>query len=153
MVYKLKKTTKNLYNNDYNLWVEETVKKLQAKDFENLDLENLIEEVADLSRREKKKLKNLLIKLFEHLLKLKYWEVEKEYNQGHWSAEILNFRQQINDELKDSTSLKPYLSDIFSECYQKGRAIAAKRSQLPLDSFPCSPIGNIEQILDEDWLP
>ena len=39
----------------------------------SLDLENLIEEVSDLSRREKKKLKNLLIKLFEHLLKLTYW--------------------------------------------------------------------------------
>ncbi len=153
MVSKLKQLTKNLYDTDYNLWVEETVKKLQAKDFESLDLENLIEEVSDLSRREKKKLKNLLIKLFEHLLKLTYWKVEREYNQGHWEAEILNFRQQINDELKDSPSLKPYLSDIFIECYQKGKAIAAKRSQLPLDIFPSSPIGNIEQILDENWLP
>ena len=153
MVSKLKQLTKNLYDTDYNLWVEETVKKLQAKDFDALDLENLIEEVSDLSRREKRKLKNLLIKLFEHLLKLTYWEAAREYNQGHWSAEILNFRQQINDELKDSPSLKPYLSDIFIECYQKGRAIASKRSQLPLDTFPSSPIGNIEQILDENWLP
>ena len=153
MVSKLKQLTKNLYDTDYNLWVEETVKKLQAKDFDALDLENLIEEVSDLSRREKRKLKNLLIKLFEHLLKLTYWKVEREYNQGHWEAEILNFRQQINDELKDSPSLKPYLSDIFIECYQKGRAIAAKRSQLPLDTFPSSPIANIEQILDENWLP
>ncbi len=153
MISKLKQLTKNLYDTDYNLWVEETVKKLQAKDFASLDLENLIEEVSDLSRREKKKLKNLLIKLFEHLLKLTYWDVEKEYNKGHWSAEILNFRQQINDELKDSPSLKPYLSDIFIECYQKRRAIASKRSQLPLNTFPSSTIGNIEQILDENWLP
>ncbi len=168
MVSKLKQLTKNLYDTDYNLWVIETVKQLQNRDFESIDWENLIEEVADLSRREKKKLKNLLIKLFEHLLKLTYWrvtprrrqaqgnardDVEKEYNKGHWSAEILNFRQQINDELKDSPSLKPYLTDIFIECYQKGRAIASKRSQLPLNSFPSSPIGNVEQILDENWLP
>ena len=75
MVSKLKQLTKNLYDTDYNLWVEETVKKLQAKDFDALDLENLIEEVSDLSRREKRKLKNLLIKLFEHLLKLTYWRL------------------------------------------------------------------------------
>ena len=65
----------------------------------------------------------------------------------------MNFRQQINDELKDSPSLKPYLSDIFIECYQKGKAIAAKRAQLPLNTFPSSSIGNVEQILDENWLP
>ncbi len=41
MVSKLKQLTKNLYDTDYNLWVEETVKKLQAKDFENLDLEKM----------------------------------------------------------------------------------------------------------------
>ena len=153
MVSDLKQLQESLYDTDYNLWIEETVKKLQAKDFETLDLENLIEEVSDLSRREKKKLKNLLIRLFEHLLKLAYWESEREYNQGHWEGEIINFRQQINDELKDSPSLKPYLLDIFLECYQKGRAIASKRSQLPLNIFPSSPIGNIEQILDENWLP
>lgn len=153
MVSDLEQLQKSLYDTDYNLWIEETVQKLQAKNFENLDLENLIEEVSDLSRREKRKLKNLLIKLFEHLLKLTYWESEREYNRGHWEGEILNFRQQINDELEDSPSLKPYLLDIFLECYQKGRAIASKRSQLPLSTFPSSPIGNVEQILDEDWLP
>ena len=153
MVSDLEQLQKSLYDTDYNLWIEETVQKLQAKNFENLDLENLIEEVSDLSRREKKKLKNLLIKLFEHLLKLTFWEAEREYNRGHWEGEILNFRQQINDELEDSPSLKPYLLDIFLECYQKGRAIASKRSQLPLNTFPSSPIGNLEQILDEDWLP
>ena len=153
MVSDLKQFSKTLYDTDYNLWVLETVAKLQKKDFENIDLENLIEEVSDLSRREKKKLKNLLIKLFEHLLKLKYWESEREYNQGHWQGEIRNFRQQINDELDDSPSLKPYLQDIFVECYQKGKSIASDRSQLPLNAFPASPIGNIEQILDENWLP
>ena len=168
MVSDLEQLQKSLYDTDYNLWIEETVKKLQAKNFDNLDLENLIEEVSDLSRREKRKLKNLLIKLFEHILKLTCWratprrlqaqgnardEAEREYNRGHWEREILNFRQQINDELEDSPSLKPYLLDIFSECYQKGRALASKRSQLPLNTFPSSPIGNVEQILDENWIP
>ena len=153
MFSDLKQLQESLYDTDYNLWIEETVKKLRAKDFETIDLENLIEEVSDLSRRQKKKLKNLLIKLFEHLLKLTYWESEREYNQGHWQGEIRNFRQQINDELQDSPSLKPYLLDIFIECYQKGKAIASDRSQLPLKTFPASVIGNIEQILDENWLP
>ena len=74
MVIQLQTTAKNLYDTDYNLWVMETVKQLENKDFDAIDLENLIEEVSDLSRRDKRKLESLLRRLFEHLLKLKYWE-------------------------------------------------------------------------------
>ena len=59
MVVELKTTSKKLYDTDYNLWVMETVNQLEHKDFDAIDLENLIEEVSDLSRRDKKKLKSL----------------------------------------------------------------------------------------------
>jgi hypothetical protein len=49
--------------------------------------------------------------------------------------------------------LKRYLSEIYLESYQDGRDLASKRSQLPLSTFPEEPIANLEQILDEDWLP
>jgi chorismate mutase len=153
MVADLKQLSKTLYDTDYNLWVIETVKQLQEHKFENLDLENLIEEVSDLSRRDKNKLESLLTRLFEHLLKLRYWESEREDNKGHWEGEIINFRIQIKRQLKASPSLKHYFREIFDECYQSSRKIAAKRTQLPLNTFPSSPIGNIEQILDENWLP
>jgi len=153
MVRELKPTVKKLYDTDYNLWVIETVKLLENRDFDSIDWENLIEEVSDLSRRDKKKLKSLLIKLFEHLLKLKYWDAEVKYNKGHWLGEIRNFRQEINDELQDSPSLKPYVREIFEECYYKGKAIASDKSQLPLHTFPEKPMADIEQVLDENWLP
>ena len=76
MVIQLQTTAKKLYDTDYNLWVMETVDQLKNKNFDAIDLENLIEEVSDLSRRDKKKLKSLLRNLLEHLLKLKYWEFE-----------------------------------------------------------------------------
>ncbi len=153
MVLDLKQSQKNLYDTDYNLWLEETVQQLQAKNFNAVDWENLIEEIASLGRSEKRRIESLLTRLFEHLLKLAYWESEKEYNRGHWEAEIINFRKQIHKELKASPSLKRYLTTVFDECYLDGRDIASKRSQLPLDTFPASPIGNVEQILDENWLP
>ena len=98
MIAKLNQNQKILYNADYNLWVLETIKQLKNKDFNALDLENLIEEVLSLSRRDKKKLKNLLRRLFEHLLKLKYWQSEIERNKAHWKGEIRNFRKQIQDD-------------------------------------------------------
>lgn len=72
MVAELRKTNTSLYETDYNLWILETVQKLQCRDLENLDWEYLIEEVLSLSRRDRHKLASLLTRLFEHLLKLGY---------------------------------------------------------------------------------
>ncbi|MBF2057706.1 MAG: DUF29 domain-containing protein [Cyanobacterium sp. T60_A2020_053] len=153
MVQQLIKEEKNLYDTDYHLWVLETIEKLEKRDLDSLDWENLIEEVLDLSKRDKRKLQNLLKRLCEHLLKLKYWEGEMERNKKHWRGEITNFRQQIQYELEDSPSLKPYLAQIYSQCYEDSRKIASQKSGLPLITFPENPIANLEQILDENWLP
>lgn len=153
MVAELRKTNQSLYETDYNLWILDTVAKLKNKDLDNLDWQNLIEEVEDLSRRDKKKLKSLLRLLCEHLLKLTYWQSEISRNQGHWRREIRNFRKQINEELENSPSLRNYLSDTFEKCYRDARELAADQSQLPLSMFPEKAIANLEQILDEDWFP
>jgi Domain of unknown function DUF29 len=153
MVAELIKNKQDLYDTDYNLWVLETVKILEKRDLDSLDWDNLIEEVLDLSRRDKHKLESLLMRLIEHLLILRYWESERDRNRNHWKGEIINFRKQIKRILKYSPSLKPYLKDIFEECYQDGRDIASQRAGLSLDIFPEKPIAPLEQILDENWLP
>ena len=51
---------KNLYNQDFALWIEATVKQLKSGDLSQVDLENLIEEVESLGRRDKRELKNHL---------------------------------------------------------------------------------------------
>jgi hypothetical protein len=153
MVAELRKIDQSLYETDYNLWVLETVEQLRCRDVEALDWENLIEEVEALSRRDKKKLKSLLRLLVEHLLKLTYWENEIKNNRGHWEAEIINFRKLIQDELTDSPSLKRYLQEVWQECYQDGREMAAKRSSLPLSVIPETPITTLEQALEETWFP
>ena len=153
MVIQFIKNQENLYDTDYNLWVLDTVKKLENRDFNGIDLETLIEEVLDLSKRDKRKLESLLIKLIEHLLILQYWKSEKERNRGHWQREIINFRKQIKRLLEDSPSLKNHLKAKFDICYQDGVEIASQYSLLPLNTFPEKPIAPIEQILDENWLP
>ena len=153
MIAQLKTESKSLYETDYNLWVLETVKKLENRDLDSLDWGNLIEEVLDLSERKRRKMESLLMRLIEHLLKLEYWESERERNRGHWEGEIANFRKLIRKELKASPSLKRYLEEIFEESYQDGRDLASKRSTLPLETFPENPITDLEQILDENWLP
>ena len=153
---------KQLYETDYNLWVLETVKQLQNRELDSLDWENLVDEVLELNKREKRKIENLLIKLFEHLLILQYWQAERERNRGPWEREIMSFRLQILRQLEDSPSLKNHLNEKFQQCYQDACKLASKYSQLPQDTFPknaisfCnSPkgIAPLDQVLDENWLP
>lgn len=51
---------KQLYETDENLWLEETIKLLKQKQFNQLDLENLIEELISLGKRDLAKVKGLL---------------------------------------------------------------------------------------------
>ena len=67
----------SLYSLDYHLWILNTAEALKAQNFSALDLEHLVDEVLALSRREKKRLKSLLRRLIEHLLKLQYWDAER----------------------------------------------------------------------------
>ncbi|MFN9405522.1 MAG: DUF29 domain-containing protein [Dolichospermum sp.] len=152
MVTSTQPTTQTLYDQDYYLWIRTTINQLRTGQFSAVDLENLLEELETISRTQKRTITNLLIKLFVHLLKLKCWDSERERNQGHWLGEIRTFRNQIKKSLKDSPSLKPYILEIFDECYQDARLEASDRSQLPLDIFPLIPIASLAQILD-DWLP
>ena len=92
---------KTLYEQDFYLWIRTTINQLQARQFERVDLENLLEELASMGRSEKRTIKSLLTRLLEHLLKLKYWAAERERNEGHWKGEIRTFRLDILDELKD----------------------------------------------------
>jgi len=53
-------TTLTLYDQDYLLWTEDTVNQLRNKSFHHLDLANLIEEIEDLGKSQKRELKRVL---------------------------------------------------------------------------------------------
>ena len=153
MVIQIEAKAQTLYDQDYYLWLRTTINQLRAGQFSSVDLDNLLEELESMGRSQKRTVRSLLIRLFEHLLKLTYWDMERECNEGHWKGEIRTFRREIKDELKDSPSLKPYILEIFDECYQDARKEASDRSQLPIDTFPVAILGSLEQILHENWFP
>ncbi len=153
MTVQSSQLVQTLYEADYYLWVDTTVKKLRCAKFDTVDWENLIEEIESMGRSEKRALASLLTRLFEHLLKLTYWESERENNGNKWKGEITAFRLQIKKLLKDSPSLKPYLTEIFDECYLDSRKVISQLTGQKLANFPPQVIVTIQQILDEDWFP
>lgn len=146
-------TTKKLYEQDFYLWIQTTVKLLSEGKLEELDIENLIEEIDSMGRREKKELKTRLIVLIEHLLKLQYWTKEKDYNARGWRNTVVEKRRQIAYSLADSPSLKSILNDVFLECYQDARNDTLRKYQLPSELFPEDSPFSLLEVLDADFLP
>jgi hypothetical protein len=143
----------SLYDTDYQLWLTQTVAQLRAQDFSHIDLENLIEEIESLGRSEKHAISSYLMRLCEYLLKIKYWESERETCLRGWKREVLNFRLQIQEELGASPSLKSFLQDSFTKQYKNGRKLFLTASELSAALIPEEPNFTLEQALDEDWLP
>jgi Domain of unknown function DUF29 len=148
---KVKRLT--LYDIDYQLWLEQTIAHLKVQDFSQIDLENLIEEIESLGRSEKHAISSYLMRLCEYLLKIKYWESEREMCLRGWKREVINFRLQIQEELEDSPSLRSFLQDAFAKQYKNGRKLFLNASELDAKLIPETPDFTLEQALDEDWLP
>ncbi len=142
-----------LYNKDYYLWLLETSHLLREGKLEQLDIDNLVEEIDSMGRSEKKELKSRLVVLIEHLLKLKYWQSEKQTNERGWRTTVVEQRIQIEFSLEDSPSLRNLLDEFFVDCYDKARNSILKKYKLPSNLFPVEPCFTLEEILDSDYLP
>lgn len=109
-------TRKSLYETDFLLWTEETIAKLKARDFDHVDLENLIEEIESLGKSDKKEIKSRLTTLLAHLLKRLYVNMPQEFNG--WERTIRNQRTDLELALMDSPSLKTVWNDAFDIAFR-----------------------------------
>ena len=74
---------KQLYEIDDSQWLGETISLLRNNQFQQLDLEHLIEELEDLGKENKNAVASLLEQIIRHLLLLQYWTKEAEYKTIH----------------------------------------------------------------------
>ncbi|MEE3716929.1 DUF29 domain-containing protein [Tumidithrix elongata RA019] len=143
----------SLYETDYQLWLDRTIDQLRSRDLSNIDLDNLIEEIEGLGKSDKRAISSYLMRLCEHLLKIAYWDSERDSCFRGWDVEVTNFRLQIKVILKDSPSLKSWLNENFALEYKNGRKLFLKASGLDATLIPEEPCFTLEKALDEDWLP
>ncbi|NES70676.1 MAG: DUF29 domain-containing protein [Okeania sp. SIO2D1] len=140
----------SLYENEYEQWLVETINLLKENRFNELDKEHLIEELEELSLREKKTVERFLEQIIRHLLLLQYWTVEYEYNFNHWLAEIMSFRTQINEDL--TQNLRNYLQENQAKVYEKALKYVRQKTGDEI-IFPANCPYSLEQLLDMSWLP
>ncbi len=140
----------HLYETDYLRWIETTLEKLRVQDYSNIDWENLIEEIEDMGRSERRNLKSYLIVVLTHLLK---WQYQPEFKSGSWKGSIVEHRRRIREALLDSPSLKPYLEEVFAGCYLDAVEQASAETELPVEKFPQECPYTSTEVLDSNFLP
>jgi len=141
---------KELYEIDDYLWIQETVKLLKEKKFNELDLENLIEELEELSRRDKDTIYSYLELIICHLLYLEFWLTESEYNAHHWQGEIANFRNRLERRL--TNNLRNFVEKDLEKIYQTSLRVAIRKTNNSY-TFPASCPYTLAQLLDHNWFP
>lgn len=145
---KITTNLKQLYETDESLWLEKTIELLKQKQFNQLDLENLIEELISLGKRDLAKAKSLLRQIIIHLLLLQYWQVEYERNYRHWIGEIKTFRYDLNNHL--TTNLMNKLQDDLNNIYQS--AVDFVQVKTDLNNFPEKCPYTLTQLLDDNYV-
>jgi len=140
----------NLYSQDLYRWAEVTAALLKARQFEQLDLDNLIEEVESLGRSDRDKLLSSLKVLLLHLLK---WQ--QPHKRTHsWENTIFRERENIAEYLEDAPSLRQFLTEEWVEkAYQRGLRIAVQETRLDKSVFPERCPYSLEEILEQNFLP
>ncbi len=139
-----------LYEKDYYLWLEETVQLLREGKLTELDVFNLIEEIEDMGKSEKKAIKSNSRILLMHLLK---WKYQPSKRSKSWKSSIIEHRKRIRDSFEDSPSLKVYFADNFNLCYQDARELAAAETGLSIDKFPIESPFSQQDTLKPDYFP
>jgi hypothetical protein len=150
MTTELDANRQSLYEADYLKWIETTIEMLRVRDYSNIDWENLIEEIEDMGRSERKSLKSNLIVVLTHLLK---WQYQPGFRSGSWKGSIIEHRRRIREAMKDSPSLKPYLQEVFAECYLDAVELASAETELPAERFPGECPYTSAEVLDSNFLP
>jgi predicted DNA-binding ribbon-helix-helix protein len=140
---------KELYESDFCLWAEHMAQLLRQGKFAQLDLDNLIEEVEDMSGSQKRALLSNLRVLLLHLLKYKYQPNKRTQS---WRSSIIEHRLHIQEAFEESPSLKPYFLENFDKAYQKARKQASLETELPIQTFSQECPFPMESVLADEWM-
>lgn len=130
-----------LYERDYSQWAETMADLLASGNLTELDIENLVEEVRDLSKRERDSLLRSIRLIIHHLLK---WDYQPQLRSRSWLVTVQRERSNVADYLADSPSLKKYMTDEhLDKIYKKARLDAIAETGLDMPDVCPYTVGDV----------
>jgi len=142
--------TATLYETDFYGWIQQQAAMLRGRDFADVDLDNLIEEVESMGASERRELESRLETLLAHLLK---WQFQPQRRGTSWQLTIIEQRKRIARHLNKNPSLKGVLPETYQDTYDYAVLAAAKETCLAASTFPAQCPWSFEQAMNEDFWP
>lgn len=140
------------YETDVFAWANEQAALIRARRFDLLDIDNIAEEILDVGKSEKREIASRMVVLLGHLLK---WKYQPSKRSTSWQRTIKLQRRLIEDHLDEVPSLRPQLKDEKWKwrVYSDAVALALKETRLDSEVFPEVCPWNMNDVLEEGWLP
>ena len=135
---------------DFAVWAEHQIGLLRARNFQELDVEHLIEELESLVANDRRELRSRLVVLLIHLLKC---HVQADRKSRSWLGTIAEQRDQLDDLFEKSPSLRPLVPEVLAGCYVRAVKRAVIETGLPTAAFPVSNPFSQAEVLDDDFVP
>lgn len=139
-----------LYETDVIAWSEQQVMLLRAGQFSQLDTDNIVEEIADVGKSEKREIASRLSVLTMHLLK---WHLQPGRRCASWRRTIRQQRKMLGRKISRAPSLKTLLNNAewLDEIWIDAGSHAIKEAGL--HDLPENCPWTLEQILPQDFWP
>jgi Domain of unknown function DUF29 len=138
------------YARDLYAWSRRNAELLRQGRLAEIDAEHIAEELEDMGRSERHALASHLKVLISHLLK---WQYQKAFRGVSWQLSIDNARDEIEQILSDSPSLRTTLDELVAARYRAARKRAAMETGLSLEGFPEECPFATGQLVAEDYWP
>lgn len=138
------------YERDFHAWALENAALLRQRQFMEVDVENIAEELDSMGRSERHELINRLAVLLAHLLK---WRFQPERRGKSWRATIQEQRLRIHEHLAESPSLRHHLESGYLKAYRYAVLRVTQETPLEEAALPVICPFTWEQILDEGYWP
>ncbi|MBF0339085.1 MAG: DUF29 domain-containing protein [Nitrospirae bacterium] len=139
-----------LYEVDFYQWVFHNADLLRQGRFAEIDLENIIEELEGMARRDRRELLSRLAVLIMHLLK---WQYQPKRRGESWSTTIHNQRTDIELLLADSPSLKHNIEIVIVNGFITAKRGFEKETGISANTLPDACPYIFEQLMDHDFWP
>lgn len=138
------------YEKDFYGWAMENASLLKQGRFNEVDVENIVEEMESMGRSEKSQLTNRLAILIAHLLK---WQFQPDFRGRSWHGTIKEQRKRAKILLKENPSLKNKLAEVFLDAYELSVDIVEKETSIDLKLLPSECPYSFEDCLDDNFFP
>lgn len=135
---------------DRAAWSDEQARALRARQLSVIDFQNIAEEMESIMGNDLREMLRRFRILLAHLLK---WEYQPEARSNSWRSTIRTQRDDIQDILNESPSLKRFVDERLKLAYPRALSIAIEETGRPASVFPSECPYTAQQVLNHDFWP